>query len=136
MRYINEFRDRHGKLRRYFRRPGGTAIPLPGEPQSDEFVRAYARALDLGTRKKKARVRGQNGRIPSGPLVGVYLLFLGDELIYVGSSKNMPERAATHRRNGRPFDRAYFIPTEDDEREHLERLLIRIWRPSQNRLGT
>ena len=30
LRYVDEYRDRHGKLRRYFRRPGSRAIPLPG----------------------------------------------------------------------------------------------------------
>src|SRR2546429_6063997 len=43
--YVNEYRDRHGKVRRYFRRPGGRAIPLPGLPGSIEFMAAYQAAL-------------------------------------------------------------------------------------------
>lgn len=43
--YIHEFRDRHGKVRRYFRRPGLKRIPLPGLPGSDEFMTAYQAAL-------------------------------------------------------------------------------------------
>ncbi len=43
--YIYEFRDRHGKIRRYFRRPGFKRIPLPGVPGSDEFMMAYQLAL-------------------------------------------------------------------------------------------
>ena len=44
--YINEFRDRHGRLRRYFRRPGRKAIALPGIPGSAEFNQAYQAALE------------------------------------------------------------------------------------------
>src|SRR5437870_13817925 len=47
LRYINEIRDRYGKLRRYFRRPGQRAIPLPGLPGSIEFMAAYESALAL-----------------------------------------------------------------------------------------
>ena len=43
---INSFRDRHGKLRCYFRRKGCKAVPLPGVPGSPEFVAAYQAELD------------------------------------------------------------------------------------------
>ena len=43
--YIHEFRDRHGKVRRYVRLPGGRRIPLPGAPGTDEFMDAYRAAL-------------------------------------------------------------------------------------------
>ncbi len=43
--YVHEYLDRHGKLRRYFRRPGFKRIPLPGLPGSDEFMTAYKLAL-------------------------------------------------------------------------------------------
>jgi hypothetical protein len=45
LRYVNEFIDRHGHVRRYFRRPGGCAMPLPGLPGSIEFMAAYQAAL-------------------------------------------------------------------------------------------
>jgi hypothetical protein len=44
-RYVNEYRDVRGKLRRYFRRPGQKRIPLPGLPGSDEFMATYQAAL-------------------------------------------------------------------------------------------
>jgi integrase len=47
LRYVNEYRDRHGKVRRYFRRPGARAIPLPGLPGSIEFMAAYQAALAI-----------------------------------------------------------------------------------------
>ena len=43
--YVHEYHDRHGKLRRYFRRPGFKRIALPGAPGSDEFMTAYQLAL-------------------------------------------------------------------------------------------
>jgi hypothetical protein len=43
--YIHEFRDRHGKVRRYVRLPGRKRVPSPGMPGSDEFMEAYRAAL-------------------------------------------------------------------------------------------
>jgi integrase len=42
---VNSFRDRHGRMRRYFRPPGRKPVPLPGLPGSDEFMEAYQKAL-------------------------------------------------------------------------------------------
>lgn len=47
LRYVNEFTDRHGKIRRYFRRPGCRSVPLPGLPGSIEFMAAYQAALAI-----------------------------------------------------------------------------------------
>jgi integrase len=43
--YVHAFRDRHGKVRHYFRRPGFKQIALPGLPGSDQFMEAYRAAL-------------------------------------------------------------------------------------------
>ena len=53
--YVHEYLDRHGKLRRYFRRPGFKRIALPGVPGPDEFMTAYQLAL-----------AGQPGRLQIG----------------------------------------------------------------------
>lgn len=53
LQFVNEFRDRHGKVRRYFRRPGCKAVPLPGLPGSAEFMAAYEAALTGGTAPPK-----------------------------------------------------------------------------------
>ncbi|HVH77159.1 MAG TPA: tyrosine-type recombinase/integrase [Stellaceae bacterium] len=42
--YIQEFRDRHGKVRRYFRRAGFPLVQLPGAPGSTEFMEHYQAA--------------------------------------------------------------------------------------------
>src|SRR5215510_3054775 len=54
--YIHEYRDRHGRLRRYVRRPGTRRISLPGLPGSPEFMQAYSDAV-AGT---PAPVRGRH----------------------------------------------------------------------------
>lgn len=49
LQFVHEFTDRHGKMRRYFRRPGFKRVPLPGLPGSAEFMAAYQAALDGAT---------------------------------------------------------------------------------------
>ncbi len=49
LKYVNAFRNRNRRDQRaryYFRRRGQPAIPLPGLPGSEEFMAAYAAALD------------------------------------------------------------------------------------------
>jgi len=43
--YVHEYRDRHGRIRRYFRRRGYKKVMLPGLPGSSEFMEAYSAAL-------------------------------------------------------------------------------------------
>lgn len=45
LKYVNEYRDRTGKMRRYFRRAGKQLGPLPGDVGSAEFMTAYAAYL-------------------------------------------------------------------------------------------
>jgi integrase len=47
LKYVNEYVDRHGKIRRYFRRPGSRSVKLPGLPGSIEFMTAYQAALAI-----------------------------------------------------------------------------------------
>ena len=57
--YIQEFVDRHGMVRRYFRKAGCKTVMLPGAPGSDEFTEAYQRALaSLPTTEFKAAKEG------------------------------------------------------------------------------
>ena len=43
--YVDEYRDRSGKLRRYFRKGGKRFGALPGAVGSEEFMAAYAAYL-------------------------------------------------------------------------------------------
>lgn len=46
LKFVHEFKDRHGKTRRYVRRRGFQRVALPGDPGSPEFMLAYQKALD------------------------------------------------------------------------------------------
>lgn len=69
--YIHEFRDRHGKVRRYFRRPGYKRIRLPGLPGSDEFMSAYQLALAGHERVEIGANRTKPGTV-NAAIVGYY----------------------------------------------------------------
>jgi integrase len=43
--FIHEYRDRHGKLRRYVRRPGSRRVALSGLPGSPQFMQIYQDAM-------------------------------------------------------------------------------------------
>jgi hypothetical protein len=43
--YVNTYADRHGNVRRYFRKRGCKAVPLPGMIGSTEFMAAYRDAM-------------------------------------------------------------------------------------------
>jgi integrase len=45
LKFVNEYRDRHGRIRRYVRIPGSRSVKLPGLPGSIEFMDAYAAAI-------------------------------------------------------------------------------------------
>jgi integrase len=62
LRYVDRFVDRHGHVRRYFRRPGGKRIPLPGLPGSKEFMAAYKAALaGEDVLPAEPKTRGESG---------------------------------------------------------------------------
>ena len=45
LKFVKAYRDRHKRLRHYFRRPGFKSVPLPGLPGSEEFMAAYQTAV-------------------------------------------------------------------------------------------
>jgi integrase len=71
--YVHAFRDRHGKLRHYFRKRGCKRIPLPGLPGSIEFNAAYQNAV-AGIEVQRQEIgakRTKSGSV-SAALVGYY----------------------------------------------------------------
>src|SRR3546814_9793510 len=54
-RYIHVYRDKHGKQRIYYNRPGSKKIPLPGPIYSEAFMVAYQKAVE-GEAQQTARV--------------------------------------------------------------------------------
>lgn len=67
--YVQAFRDRHGTMRHYFRKPGCKRLPLPGLPGSAEFMAAYQAALGAAP-KPVAMERSKPGTL--GALVAAY----------------------------------------------------------------
>jgi hypothetical protein len=145
LKYVHAFVDkRYGRrrARHYFRRRGYRATALPGLPGSKEFMAAYAQALAEASlppfpppSSLPGGIMAKRGQDPNAvqPLIGVYLLLLEGRVVYVGSSLNMPRRVAEHRSNYRPFDQVFYIATVANQREALERVLIKAINPSQNR---
>lgn len=75
--YVHEFIDRHGKLRRYFRRHG-RRVALPGMPGSAEFNAAYAQALD----EAPPAVEIGAGRTIPGSVNAMAVGYLGSAAFY------------------------------------------------------
>ena len=71
LKYVNQFRDRHGKLRFYFRRPGFKNVPLLGLPGSVEFMETYQAALAGVVPRSKSSVSVKPGTVAA--LVSAYL---------------------------------------------------------------
>ncbi len=92
--YVQEFVDRHGKVRRYFRR-NGKRTPLPGSPGSREFRLAYEAAMagnwdDAGAVDKDTSPPGSMSR-----LIALYYssaTFKGLEPITQSSYRNEIEK--------------------------------------------
>jgi integrase len=70
LQFVNEYRDRHGKVRRYFRRRGKARIKLPGQPGSTEFMEAYNAALASFTVSEIGKNRSTIGSV--GATIGAY----------------------------------------------------------------
>jgi integrase len=69
LKFVQAFRDRHGKLRHYFRK-GARRIPLPGLVGSEEFMAAYASALSANVMPELGADRTKPGTV--GALVVRY----------------------------------------------------------------
>jgi site-specific recombinase XerC len=69
LKFVHVFRDRHGHLRHYFRK-GTRRIPLPGLVGSEEFMAAYAAALNTNVAPELGADRTKPGTV--GALVVRY----------------------------------------------------------------
>lgn len=62
LKHIDRFKDRHGKLRLYYRQPSGKRIPLPNEDDPG-FLTAYQAATSSVPDSPKAKTRGADGTV-------------------------------------------------------------------------
>jgi integrase len=117
LQYVHEFRDRHGKVRRYFRRPGFKRIALPGLPGSAEFMAAYQAAL-AGDAVAKVEI-GASRTIPGTVAAAV--------VSYFNSAVFQSLAAETRRTRRNILDR--FRAEHGDkrvallQRQHIERMV-------------
>jgi hypothetical protein len=64
---------------------------------------------------------------------GIYFLFLGDELVYIGQSRDVHWRVRDHARSARmTFDKWSFVEVSEDDRLRVEENLIRRYKPRLN----
>ncbi|MEW6121599.1 MAG: tyrosine-type recombinase/integrase [Pseudomonadota bacterium] len=63
LKYVDQFVDRHGTARFYFRRPGGARTSLPGLPGSEEFMAAYHAAMAQEPAPPTTKKGGADGTI-------------------------------------------------------------------------
>lgn len=83
------------------------------------------RLLDIGEILKGRRA------MPS-LLCGVYFLFAGDDLIYVGKSTNVESRVHSHTRSGVQFDSYALIECDESELADVETAYILRFKPPRN----
>lgn len=125
LRYVDHFRDRHGTLRYYFRRPGGKRTPLPGLPGSEPFLIAYQTALATTEPAEKPKERG-------GP--GTFDRLLAE---YFESAQFTSLKAPTRRAYRLAYERLFMLedighrPVAGMQRVVVERVMAkRVDRPS------
>lgn len=111
--YIQRFRDRHGKLRLYYRKPGFKRSPLPGQPGSSEFLVSYQAA------EKATRMVGEAGASPGSisALIAAYYQSGGWKIL-------QPQTQNASRRILDGFRATYgTAPAAKFEDVHLRRIL-------------
>jgi len=78
-----------------------------------------------------------SSKLLEGNCSGVYFLFYGDDLVYIGKGWNCLLRVAEHTRkeSDKVFTSWNYIPIENkDEYNALEKELIKIYQPKYNKI--
>ncbi len=105
-----------------------------GITKADAFtLRVISERPHLGELPLELRSVGKVFDVSSNLLpTGVYFLYLGGKLQYIGQSIEPASRLSQHRHSGKVFDRAYIIPVPAFELDRVEGALIRHFRPPLN----
>lgn len=74
-----------------------------------------------------------NNRVKVANHSGVYILFSGDMVTYVGQSKNVIKRITSHADKGRRFDSYHVIPCLPCDLDEIERHYIDMLAPPENK---
>jgi len=91
--FIQEYRDRHGRVRRYFRRRGARLIPLPGKVGSPEFMTAYNAAVATTTVHEVGKTRSAPGMVSAA----IAFYYKDNRFTSLASGTQMSRRAILER---------------------------------------
>src|SRR5262245_16209591 len=126
LKYLNPFRDRHGRMRCYFRRPGFKSVPMPGVVGSAEFMAAYDAALA----RTAAPVPVGAARIKSGTIASLIAT-------YYASAEFESLALATQQTRRTELDK---FAREDGDKQvatleawHIGKILAKIGKPHARR---
>lgn len=97
-----------------------------------EFLAKYG-STSAGKKVDADKILSSRVPIYRGP--GVYLLFIGEAVVYIGKSNNVLNRVAEHATKGRQFDSYVHIECAPDESDALEIELIEKFLPAGNSAG-
>lgn len=114
--YVQEFRDRYGKVRRYVRRRGFKAVPLPGVPGSPEFLEAYNLALS-GHRVRPAI--GADRSVPGTLSAAIAAYYQHNSFLTLSATTRAMRRAILERLRREHGEK----PIAQMRREHVARLI-------------
>jgi integrase len=113
--YVQEFKDRHGRVRRYFRRPGFKRVALPGASGSPEFLEAYNAALA----GHQIRQIGAERCIPGTLSAAIAAYYQHASFLALSPETRKMRRAILERLRSRHGDKRFELM----ERPHIARLL-------------
>ena len=126
LKYVNAFANRGRKderVRYYFRRRGGKAMPLPGLPGSEEFMAAYAAAL-----AGLPHEIGASRTLP-GSINAVVNYYRSDDWQKLAADTKKNRRRVIERFRAKHGDKRVALL----QREHILGMLAAIERPSAKR---
>ena len=73
-------------------------------------------------------------RMPA-KLMGIYFLYDGDKLVYIGQSKSILARIGQHMNTEKPFDSYALIECDEEDLDSMEAQYIRHYQPPLNVVG-
>ena len=121
------FEERRGKVRAQIMRSGRRYSATFGTRAEAEGWAAAVKGTQLPVSLRQIAALPRYKKTS-----GVYFLFLANELIYVGQSKNLHSRVADHNIQ---FDEFSFVAVPTDKLDAVEAFFIDRLRPRLNRAG-
>lgn len=121
-------------MRSYIRRHKVRCTKFMGRRLIDgvDLRRAMDKQSVTGEKIRSQVSKRMRHRIANG--CGVYFLFDGDEVVYIGQSRrSVSSRVAFGSKNGVPFDSFLVIPVPEEELNSYERAAINEFQPRFNK---